>query len=82
MGNLSVLVDVHLDQVDALLLALGHHIGSDGLAGSAPGGVEINKTAVSILELFVELCGGVSVVRHLKISSKINVRNSKLPIDI
>lgn len=64
LGNSSVLVDVDLDEVDALDLALRHDIGSDSLAGSAPGGVEVYEASVGLLEEGVELLGGVSVVGH------------------
>lgn len=69
-GNISINVNVDLDKVDSMLLALSMDIGSDVLAGAAPSGVEVHKASVSFLEQCVEFSGGVGVVGHLKISYK------------
>ena len=55
LGHVSGLVDIDLDQVDASLGGLLGDVGGDGLAGSAPGGVEIDEAEGSLRELGREL---------------------------
>ena len=62
LGNVGVLVNINLDEVHSLLMALLNNVGGDGSAGSAPGGVEVDQALVGILEHSVELLGGISVV--------------------
>ena len=46
LGNSWVFVYIDFDQIHTMFLALRDYIGGNGLAGSAPCGVEVNQTFV------------------------------------
>ena len=64
-SNFSILVNVDLDQVNALLFAFRYDVRSNSFAGSAPGGVEVDQALISFLEELIELLGSVGVVWHI-----------------